>query len=150
MAVCNAIGIVTGMWAVRYFRSKEYNWRGISEQPNLAAKARRGLMQFTPYSFDDFRWRAFSSPKRCVQCFFPAMVLLLFEVNHFFLKYELWVPPDNPLNVIRLVILALMALPGMKVSFSPKIEFFLLLSSCSYLFKAFLSLKFLVPFISAN
>jgi len=115
VALCNALGIVTGMWTVRYFKSKQYNWRGISEQPNLVAKARRGLLQFTPYSYQDFRWRTFSSPKRCLQCFFPAVIILLFEVNHFFLKYELWVPPTNPLNTIRLSFLFLLALPGIKV-----------------------------------
>lgn len=115
VAVCNAIGITTGMWTVRYFRSKEYNWRGISQQRGLAAKARRGLLQFTPHSWDDFRWRAFSSPKRCLQCLVPVVIFLFFEVNHFFLKYELWVPPTNPLNTIRLLILLLMALPGIKV-----------------------------------
>ncbi|KAL4540689.1 hypothetical protein Ndes2526B_g07525 [Nannochloris sp. 'desiccata'] len=114
VAICNAIGIVTGMWTVRYFKSKQYNWRGISEQPNLVAKARRGLLQFTPYSYQDFRWETFSSPKRCLQCFFPAVIILLFEVNHFFLKYELWVPPTNPLNTIRLSFLFLLALPGIK------------------------------------
>lgn len=34
-----------GMWTVRYFKSKQYNWSGISQQPSLLAKAKRGLMQ---------------------------------------------------------------------------------------------------------
>ena len=71
-------------------------------------------MQFTPYSLDNFQWGMFSSPKRCLQCFFPAGIILLFEVNHFFLKYELWVPPRNPLNTIRLSILFLIAIPGIR------------------------------------
>ena len=50
-----------------------------------------------------------------MQCFFPALVMLLFEVNHFFLKAALWVPPRNPLNTYRLLILGLMALPAIKV-----------------------------------
>jgi phosphatidylserine synthase 2 len=114
VAICNFIGILTGMWTVRYFHGKEYNWRGISQQPTLFAKAQRGLMQFTPYSLDNFQWGMFSSPKRCLQCFFPAGIILLFEVNHFFLKYELWVPPRNPLNTIRLSILFLIAIPGIR------------------------------------
>lgn len=114
VAICNFIGILTGMWTVRYFHGKEYNWRGISQQPTLLAKAQRGLMQFTPYSLDNFQWGMFSSPKRCLQCFFPAGIILLFEVNHFFLKYELWVPPRNPLNTIRLSILFLIAIPGIR------------------------------------
>lgn len=115
VAVCNFIGILTGMWTVKYFDSKEYNWSGLSQQPTLFAKARRGIMQFTPHSLDAFQWQVFSSPKRCLQCFFPVVIILLFEVNHFFLKFELWVPPRNPLNTIRLSILFLMAVPGMKV-----------------------------------
>ena len=54
------------MWTVRYFRSKQYNWSGISQQPSLIAKAKRGLLQFTPYSWDNFEWGVFSSPKRLV------------------------------------------------------------------------------------
>jgi hypothetical protein len=44
-----------------------------------------------------------------------VFIILLFEVNHFFLKAVLWVPPLNPLNTYRLSILFLFALPGIKV-----------------------------------
>lgn len=37
---------------------------------------------------------------------------LLFEVNAFFLKYVLWIPPRNPLNTFRLALLFLLALPA--------------------------------------
>jgi len=56
-----------GMWTVRYFKSKQYNWSGMSQQPSLLAKAKRGLLQFTPHSWDNFEWGVFSSPKRCLQ-----------------------------------------------------------------------------------
>ncbi len=42
------------------------------------------------------------------------MIFVLCQVNHFFLKYELWVPPINPLNTYRLTILFLAGVPGMK------------------------------------
>lgn len=115
MAVCNAGGIALGMATVKYFQAKEYDWRGMSQQPTLVAKAKRSVLQFTPSSFDSFQWSAFSSPLRCLQCLFPLIIILVFEVNHFFLKFELWVPPRNPLNTIRLTIMFLIALPGMKV-----------------------------------
>ncbi|GAB4819217.1 hypothetical protein N2152v2_006263 [Parachlorella kessleri] len=114
VAICNALGIVTGMWTVRYFRSKEYNWTGLSQQPSLLAKAKRSVLQFTPYSFDDFQWGVFSSPLRFLQCLFVVCIILLFEVNCFFLKSELWVPPTNPLNTYRIFILFFMALPALK------------------------------------
>lgn len=59
--------VPAGMWTVRYFKSKQYNWSGISEQPSLLAMAKRSLLQFTPHSWDHFDWQIFSSPKRCVQ-----------------------------------------------------------------------------------
>lgn len=62
-----------------------------------------------------FGGRPFLHRKGVCNVFFPAVIILLFEVNHFFLKYELWVPPTNPLNTIRLSFLFLLALPGIKV-----------------------------------
>lgn len=35
-------------------------------------------------------------------------------MNAFFLKYVLWIPPLNPLNTYRLVLLFMAALPAMK------------------------------------
>jgi phosphatidylserine synthase 2 len=40
--------------------------------------------------------------------------LLPRQVNAFFLKYVLWVPPLNPLNTYRLILLFLLALPATK------------------------------------
>ncbi|KAL6785346.1 hypothetical protein ACKKBG_A03465 [Auxenochlorella protothecoides x Auxenochlorella symbiontica] len=114
VAICNNLGIALGMWSISYFDSKEYDWRGMSQQPSLLAKARRSLLQFTPKSFSNLKWQAFASPKRCLQCLFPIAVFLLFEVNHFFLKFVLWVPPSNPLNPIRLFLLLGVGLPGMR------------------------------------
>lgn len=49
---------------------------------------------------------------RCLECLLAIAVTLLFEVNAFFLKYVLWIPPRNPLNTYRLVLLFLLALPA--------------------------------------
>jgi hypothetical protein len=34
----------------------------------------------------------------------PVAVMLAFELNVFFLKFALWVPPTNPLNTYRLLL----------------------------------------------
>lgn len=41
-------------------------------------------------------------------------LILLFDLNVFFLKYALWVPPRNPLNTYRLVLWFLCALPAVR------------------------------------
>lgn len=114
VALCNALGIWLGMKTVRFFQSLEYDWRGLSQQPSLWGKLRRSALQFTPASFSGFDWRPSSSPLRLLQCFFPALFFLFFELNCFFLKYVLWVPPTNPLNTYRLLILLGLGLPGMR------------------------------------
>ena len=34
-----------------------YDWRGISKQPTYMKKAKRSIMQFLPYSLDNFQWK---------------------------------------------------------------------------------------------
>lgn len=113
-AVCNALGIEIGMACVRYFDSKEYNWSGLSRQKTWGARARRGLAQLTPHSWRAFSWAPTSSPLRALQCLFPIGFFLLFELTGFFLKYELWIPPTNPMLTARLFLLLGLGLPGMR------------------------------------
>ncbi|KAK9837431.1 hypothetical protein WJX81_001944 [Elliptochloris bilobata] len=112
--ICNWLGIWAGMRSVKWFGSREYNWTGLSQQRTLLGKAARTAAQFTPHSWDERDWRVFSSPARCLQCLVPIAVVLTMEVNAFFLKYILWLPPLNPLNTYRLTLLFLLALPATK------------------------------------
>ncbi|KAK9815001.1 hypothetical protein WJX73_004520 [Symbiochloris irregularis] len=114
VAVCNFGGLLAGMATVRWFDSLEYNWEGLSKQPNLVAKAKRSVWQFSPHSWDSFHWHIFSSPMRCLESLAPIIFILIAEVNAFFLKFILWVPPLNPLNTYRLVLLFAMALPAVR------------------------------------
>ena len=45
----------------RYFGSLEYDWRGLSEQPTVLAKAKRSIAQLGPKEYERFQWRAFST-----------------------------------------------------------------------------------------
>ncbi|KAI8468839.1 MAG: PSS-domain-containing protein [Monoraphidium minutum] len=112
--VCNYIGISAGMATVQWFDSKykRYNWQGLSQLDGLGAKARRSVAQLLPYSWTRFEWMVFQSPKRFLQALLPVAVMLTFELNVFFLKFALWVPPTNPLNTYRLLLWFLCALPA--------------------------------------
>ena len=61
-----------------------------------------------------WNWATFSSPLRFVQTMFLVVIIMVFELNAFALKTLLWVPPPNLLNVARLGLLGLLALPGVK------------------------------------
>jgi len=113
--LCNNLGIIAGMQAVKYFATKKYNWRGMSATPGVYDKAKRALFQFTPASFEWYIWGLTSSPRRFISCTVLILFDLAFALNSFFLKYELWIePPSCYLNSARLVLLFSMAVPSVR------------------------------------
>lgn len=55
-----------------------------------------------------------AGPVRCLQALLVVVAFLVVEVNVFFLKYALWVPPTNPLNTARLVLWLLVGAPAVR------------------------------------
>ena len=51
---------------------------------------------------------------RCLQGLTLIAIFLLVEVNAFFLKYILWIPPLNPLNTYRLCLYFLVGIPAVR------------------------------------
>ncbi|XP_047972994.1 CDP-diacylglycerol--serine O-phosphatidyltransferase 1-like isoform X1 [Salvia hispanica] len=112
--ICNWFGIWAGMRTVRYFDGKTYEWVGISRQPNIISKVKRTLGQFTPAMWDKDEWHPFLGPIRFLQVLSLCIVFLTVELNTFFLKFCLWIPPQNPLIIYRLVFWWLIAIPTIR------------------------------------
>ncbi|XP_073304064.1 CDP-diacylglycerol--serine O-phosphatidyltransferase 1-like isoform X3 [Primulina huaijiensis] len=112
--ICNWFGIWAGMRTVRYFDGKTYEWVGISRQPNIMGKVKRTLGQFTPARWDKDEWHPLLGPLRFVQVLSLCVGFLTVELNTFFLKFCLWIPPRNPLIVYRLVLWWLIAIPAIR------------------------------------
>ncbi|CAH9114731.1 unnamed protein product [Cuscuta europaea] len=112
--ICNWFGIWAGMKTVRYFDGKTYEWVGISKQPNIIGKVKRTLGQFTPACWDKDEWHPLLGPWRFLQVLSLCVVFLTVELNTFFLKFCLWIPPRNPLVVYRLVLWWLIAIPTIR------------------------------------
>ncbi|CAM6047906.1 unnamed protein product, partial [Sphagnum compactum] len=112
--ICNWIGIWAGMRTVRYFDGKTYAWVGLSRQTSIMGKVKRSLGQFTPAYWDKDEWNPLMGPARFVQVLGLAVLILIVEVNAFFLKLCLWIPPRNPLNSYRLLIWWLIANPAIR------------------------------------
>lgn len=130
------------MHTVRYFDGKTYEWVGISRQPNILGKVhhlfihffklqkkssfywifyfffffqvKRTLGQFTPAHWDKDEWHPLLGPWRFIQVLSLCIVFLTVELNTFFLKFCLWVPPRNPIIVYRLVLWWLIAIPTIR------------------------------------
>ncbi|KAM3344360.1 CDP-diacylglycerol-serine O-phosphatidyltransferase 1 isoform X2 [Capsicum galapagoense] len=112
--ICNWFGIWAGMRTVRYFDGRTYEWVGISRQPNIMGKVKRTLGQFTPAHWDKDEWHPLLGPWRFLQVLSLCVIFLTVELNTFFLKFCLWIPPRNPLIVYRLVLWWLLAIPTIR------------------------------------
>ncbi|CAG8436546.1 6212_t:CDS:2 [Ambispora gerdemannii] len=108
--ICNWAGLYLGMKTCEYFEVKGYSWRGVKEIPSLKGKVKRTVQQFTPQSWTKFEWGATHSFKN-------FMAFLQAEINSFYLKYLLWIPPEHPLNAIRATLLFFCSAPGVREAY---------------------------------
>lgn len=79
-----------------------------------AIQVRRFFGQFTPAYWDKDEWNPLQGPVRFLQVLGLVVLILAVEVECFFLKYCLWIPPLNPLVTYRLIIWWLIANPAIR------------------------------------
>jgi len=105
--ICNGGGTILGIYTLRYLRMKTYNWRGLYEIPTFRGKIKRFFGQFSPHGWIEFTWNPLSSFERWVAILCITILFLITELNTFYLKFVLWVPPNHILNPIRLLFILL-------------------------------------------
>ncbi|KAK2490166.1 hypothetical protein MC885_021695 [Smutsia gigantea] len=101
--VCNGLGIYCGMKTLEWLSLKTYKWQGLWNIPTYKGKMKRIAFQFTPYSWVRFEWKPASSLRRWLAVCGIVLVFLLAELNTFYLKFVLWLPPEHYLVLLRLV-----------------------------------------------
>ncbi|KAJ1642252.1 hypothetical protein J3B02_001230 [Coemansia erecta] len=109
---CNWLGIYVGMKFCEHFNMKTYTWHGIREIRSIKGKLTRAGAQFTPYSWTAYRWAPTRRFKNFVGIIFFAVLIMLAELNVFYLKSLLWIPPEHLLVTARLALLFLFSLPS--------------------------------------
>ncbi|KAJ2001793.1 hypothetical protein GGI04_003604 [Coemansia thaxteri] len=114
VVVCNWLGIYVGMKWCEYFKMKTYTWHGIREISSIKGKLSRAGAQFTPHSWTVYQWAPTRRFKNFAGFILFAVLIMLAELNVFYLKSLLWVPPEHPLVVVRLSLLFLFALPSVR------------------------------------
>jgi Phosphatidyl serine synthase len=75
---------------------------------------KRTLGQFTPAQWDKDQWYPLLGPWRFVQVISLCVIFMTVELNTFFLKFCLWIPPRNPLIIYRLILWWLVAIPTIR------------------------------------
>ena len=100
--VCNGGGILAGMLTLRFLEVKTYNWRDVWSIPTYSGRFRRFFEQFTPYSWRKFDWKATRDVKHWLAVLGLIIVFALAELNVFYLKAALSVPPNNRICYFRI------------------------------------------------
>lgn len=115
VALCNAAGLFLGMWTVRWLELKAFDWTGReARSPTPAAPSAqlsKLVYQFRPQEFAHYEWRIFEKPKHLLAAVLLIVIMETIELNAFFLKYVLYLPPTSAYNVWRLVFWFAMSLP---------------------------------------
>lgn len=101
---CNLAGMVFGMWLVKNLGTHHFNWtgHGVGSIDGYVGKMQRVALQFTPRSFETYRWQVFSSWRRFAVIIYVLIILLLGELNAFFLKSTFGIPIKSDINLYRL------------------------------------------------
>jgi len=107
--LCNGLGIYFGLKLMDHFSIKEYKWRSLYRIRSYRGKMRRAFQQFSPYSWVQFRWEPTENLYRWFLVSSIVVMFLIAEVNTFYLKFVLWVNPEHPLVLGRLVLLIMWA-----------------------------------------
>ncbi|MQL89622.1 hypothetical protein Taro_022199, partial [Colocasia esculenta] len=94
------------------FKKTSIDWGDKNEITHL--KVKRSLSQFTPARWDKDQWHPLLGPWRFVQVLSLCIVFMTVELNTFFLKFCLWIPPRNPMIVYRLILWWLIAIPAIR------------------------------------
>ncbi|ELU10107.1 hypothetical protein CAPTEDRAFT_93305 [Capitella teleta] len=115
--VCNGLGIYLGMKTLNYLSMKRYHWRGMWNIPTYRGKLTRILKQFTPYVWMDFEWKPISSLGRWFGMLGVISMFLLAELNTFYLKFVLFIPPPHFLCLGRLVLFLFWGSVAMRETF---------------------------------
>eukprot|EP00943_MAST-04B_sp_MAST-4B-sp1_P001709 g1709.t1 len=104
----NMIGIIVGMQLVEFLKSRKYDWVGntISKLKTRKKKLIRVIFQLTPYTYDPFEWKMFSSPRHFCIILMMIVPFLTSEVCFFYIKHHLWISSTNPVYLTCLAIRA--------------------------------------------
>nr|GMD70353.1 CDP-diacylglycerol--serine O-phosphatidyltransferase 1 isoform X3 [Ipomoea batatas] len=81
---------------------------------NPTNRSSEHLVSLLQHNWDKDEWHPLLGPWRFLQVLSLCVVFLTVELNTFFLKFCLWVPPQNPLIIYRLVLWWLIAIPTIR------------------------------------
>ena len=108
---------MVGMYVGRWLNLHPYDWTGVAsrEQPTSRTPIAQGgmlLRQFMPAEFTRYEWKLVDKARHLFAALLLVLVMEVLELNAFFIKYVLYMPPETPFNALRLCFLFALSLPA--------------------------------------
>jgi hypothetical protein len=100
-AGANMLGMLMGLFILRRLNNKHYDWHVWATAKGIRSRASRLLLQFHPYSWSAFTWRANHDPISDAMVTLPILIGSLMEVNSFFIINCFSLVPTHPFNFFR-------------------------------------------------
>jgi len=108
---CNNLGIFLAWLVMRYFKIEEFNWARILT-PDGSALHKVGFLYFVPGrdTLQQNYYGILKSGRTCMGFVYINLVIILFQLNLFFLKTVLWLPTLHWIVSCRCFLLACLLL----------------------------------------
>ena len=110
--VCNGGGIYLGYLTCGFFEMRQYHWgvgKDIRANSGRFSTLTRSAVQLTPFSWKEYKWDLFSSPRNFIGMLHFVCIFNLVDLSNFYLKYVLWMPSSHWLLLIRALYWACMS-----------------------------------------
>lgn len=115
---CNMLGIIIGAAILRYMSVNKLHWVYYKQKKDerylydQCSAINRAIYKLKPEFLIKHDWKVFKSLKRFYGVLFFCCICLAVDLNNFFMKTILWVPPEHDLLKFRLLLWCPLALAG--------------------------------------
>ncbi|OIR56947.1 MAG: phosphatidylserine synthase [Amphiamblys sp. WSBS2006] len=116
--ICNSLGIHFGMLVCDYLKMRRFEWREAGTPRTIRGKLKRSISKIAPKTWRKFDWRFARSFKNYLVFLFLLVAITTCDINYFYLKYLLYIPPPHTINTVRVVTHAIAGFPALTEAYS--------------------------------
>lgn len=112
--LCNIIGIILGHLTCKYLELGSFRWFGKHKKSYYRSELGKIFALFSPNEWSNYKWKMFDSLSNFLGTFWAISMSHIVDVNHFFLKYLLWIPVNHWVLLVRILMVGALGIVAIK------------------------------------
>jgi len=112
--LCNIIGIILGHLTCKYLELGTFRWFGKHKKSYYQSELAKIFALFSPNEWSNHDWRMFDSLTNFLGTLWTISMSHITDVNHFFLKFLLWIPVNHWVLFIRILMVSALGIVAIK------------------------------------